>query len=82
MKRGQVISAVLECARESGGFSAAQGHDPSILYTLSAVQILSLYGKLHLVDTEKVARFVASLQNPDGSFMGDCYGEVPSELNV
>ena len=31
---------MLSCQHESGGFGAAAGHDPHMLYTVSAVQIL------------------------------------------
>lgn len=40
-------------------FGGNEGHDPHILYTLSALQILALLGELHRVDKEKVSRFAA-----------------------
>lgn len=39
----------------SGGFGGNENHDPHILYTLSAVQILALFDKLDLVDADKIA---------------------------
>lgn len=38
------------------------GHDPHVLYTLSAVQILAIARQLGRLDREKVAAYVASLQ--------------------
>jgi geranylgeranyl transferase type-2 subunit beta len=44
------------------------------------VQILALYDKLHLVDTHKVGAYVAGLQQADGSFEGDEWGEVDTRF--
>ncbi|EOA32586.1 hypothetical protein CARUB_v10015879mg, partial [Capsella rubella] len=57
------------------GFAGNTGHDPHVLYTLSAVQILALFDKLHILDVGKVSSYVAELQNEDGSFSGDMWGE-------
>jgi geranylgeranyl transferase type-2 subunit beta len=52
-----------------------------MLYTLSALQILALTHSLdRLEDTDKVARFIASLQKTDGSFTGDKWGEVDTRF--
>uniref|UniRef100_A0A7C9D8A9 Geranylgeranyl transferase type II subunit beta n=1 Tax=Opuntia streptacantha TaxID=393608 RepID=A0A7C9D8A9_OPUST len=72
----EVISWVMECQHESGGFGGNVGHDPHILYTLSAVQVLALFDRLNMLDIENVSNYIASLQNEDGSFSGDMWGEV------
>jgi geranylgeranyl transferase type-2 subunit beta len=64
-----------------GGFGGNYLHDPHILYTLSAVQILALFDKLSLVDIPKVKSFIASLQQSDGSFYGDKWGEVDTRFS-
>jgi geranylgeranyl transferase type-2 subunit beta len=49
-----------------------------VLYTLSALQILALLDRLDLLtspDKRRVAQYVAALQQPDGSFAGDEWGE-------
>lgn len=71
----QFISA---CQHECGGISASIGHDPHILYTLSAVQILTIYDAIdkNIVNTNKIVSYIKSLQQPDGSFYGDKWGEV------
>jgi geranylgeranyl transferase type-2 subunit beta len=75
--RDEVVSFIRECFDEvSGGFSPAKHHDPHILYTLSAVQILAMYDEIKAIDCNKVVGFVQSLQQPDGSFFGDKWGEV------
>jgi len=39
----------------AGGFGGNYQHDPHILYTLSAVQILALFDRLDAVDADKIA---------------------------
>ncbi|KAG7014120.1 Geranylgeranyl transferase type-2 subunit beta 1 [Cucurbita argyrosperma subsp. argyrosperma] len=56
----------------AGGFAGNVGHDPHILYTLSAVQVLALFDKLDVLDVDK---------NEDGSFSGDIWGEVDSRFS-
>ena len=57
------------------------GHDPHILYTLSAVQILILFDALDRLDAAKVLGYVAALQLPDGSFKGDEWGEIDTRFS-
>jgi geranylgeranyl transferase type-2 subunit beta len=52
-----------------------------MLYTLSAVQVLALSNQLHRVNAGKVAKYVSSLQQPDGSFFGDKWGEVDTRFS-
>ena len=62
-------------------FGGNVNHDPHILYTLSAVQILVLFDSLHLVDVQKIAAYVKSLEQEDGSFFGDKWGEVDTRFS-
>jgi prenyltransferase beta subunit len=48
------------------GFGGNIGHDPHVLYTLSAVQILALYDELEQLDKHKIAGYVVGLQQEDG----------------
>lgn len=52
----EVVDWVLSCQHEDGGFGGSERHDPHLLYTLSALQILALYDQLHRVDADKVAK--------------------------
>lgn len=52
-----------------------------MLYTLSAVQILALYDSLHVLDKENVVKFVSGLQQEDGSFAGDKWGEIDTRFS-
>ncbi|KAG2717125.1 hypothetical protein I3760_03G158400 [Carya illinoinensis] len=65
----------------AGAFGGNIGHDPHILYTLSALQILALVDKLNVLDVEKVTDYIAWLQNQDGSFSGDIWGEVDTRFS-
>ncbi|XP_049963725.1 geranylgeranyl transferase type-2 subunit beta isoform X2 [Schistocerca serialis cubense] len=75
MNKQEILDFIRMCQDESGGISASVGHDPHLLYTLSAVQILTMYDALETVDVDKVVQYVKNLQQPDGSFWGDKWGE-------
>ncbi|XP_050121695.1 geranylgeranyl transferase type-2 subunit beta 2-like [Malus sylvestris] len=59
-----------------GGFEGNIGHEPHVQYTLSAVQVLALFNKIDVLDADKVASYVATLQNEDGSFSGDGFSYI------
>ena len=40
MEKEEVLQFVQQCQHPCGGISASVGHDPHLLYTLSAVQVL------------------------------------------
>lgn len=79
-----IIDLIKSCRHSNGGVSPAPGHDPHILYTLSAIQILVSFGidfsssdpDETVIDIDKTVEFIRSLQNEDGSFNGDCWGEI------
>ncbi|GAB5033269.1 geranylgeranyl transferase type-2 subunit beta [Nannochloropsis oceanica] len=81
MKLSEIVEWVLLCQHPNGGFGGNTGHDPHLLYTLSAIQILAIAGQLHRVDQDKVAGYVLGLQQPDGSFTGDEWGEVDTRFS-
>lgn len=39
MNREEILTFIKSCQHECGGISASIGHDPHLLYTLSAVQV-------------------------------------------
>lgn len=43
----------------AGGFGGNIGHDPHVLYTLSAIQVLALFDKIDVLDIEKVANCIS-----------------------
>ncbi|XP_057845910.2 geranylgeranyl transferase type-2 subunit beta 1 isoform X3 [Cryptomeria japonica] len=65
----------------TSGFSGNIGHDPHILHTLSAVQILALLDKLDVIDADKTATYIMGLQQEDGSFAGDEWGEIDTRFS-
>ncbi|KAJ3211422.1 hypothetical protein HDU67_004551 [Dinochytrium kinnereticum] len=83
--RDDLIAYVLSCqtkeAMLKGSFGGHVGYDGHLLYTLSAIQILVTLDALDRIDTHKVVEFVKSLQNPDGSFCGDKWGEVDTRFS-
>ena len=42
MNREEILTFIKSCQHERGGISVNIGHDPHLLYTLSAVQILTM----------------------------------------
>lgn len=78
----EVVAWVMECFhKDCGGFGGNVGHDPHLLYTLSAVQILALLDRLDSLEADLVSDYVAGLQNEDGSFSGDIWGEVDTRFS-
>lgn len=63
-----VVAWVLSCQRENGGFGGSERHDAHLLYTLSALQILALYDKLHCVDADAVAQCTLAYAAQMGDF--------------
>lgn len=72
----EVLEFIGQCQSDSGGISASIHHDPHLLYTLSAVQILCIYDALDVINVDKVVNYVKERQRIDGSFEGDQWGEV------
>jgi geranylgeranyl transferase type-2 subunit beta len=54
----EVVSWIISCQHDEGGFGGNVGHDPHILYTLSAVQVLALFDKLDVIDADKVTNCI------------------------
>lgn len=42
MNRQEIIDFITACQHECGGISASIGHDPHLLYTLSAIQVTTV----------------------------------------
>eukprot|EP01138_Halocafeteria_seosinensis_P001385 gb/GECG01001421.1/.p1 GENE.gb/GECG01001421.1/~~gb/GECG01001421.1/.p1 ORF type:complete len:360 (+),score=52.47 gb/GECG01001421.1/:1-1080(+) len=82
MDTDYIVDWVMKCYQpDVGGFGGNLLHDPHLLYTLSAVQILALCDQLDKIDADRVSDYVASLQQEDGSFVGDHWGEVDTRFS-
>ena len=81
-----MLEFVFSCLHENGGFSPAPGHDPHMLYTVSAVQILAMVDGFEELEKKvedgkmKVARYIAGLQRSNGTFAGDDWGETDTRF--
>jgi geranylgeranyl transferase type-2 subunit beta len=80
MDKAAVVAQVKRCAHPGGGYGGAEGHDPHLLHTLSALQLLALCGALGEADAEGVGAYLRGLQRADGSFAGDAWGEVDTRF--
>ena len=47
-----------------------------VTWPIFTTQVLILYDSVDQVDVEGVVKFVSNLQQPDGSFVGDQWGET------
>jgi geranylgeranyl transferase type-2 subunit beta len=81
--RPSIVEWVLKCYDKStGGFGGNLGHDGHLLYTLSAIQILVIANyDLKQLPKEKIVNFILSLQQDDGSFAGDQWGEIDTRFS-
>lgn len=52
-----------------------------INYSINVLQILCIYDCLDQINRDNVARYVVSLQQPNGSFFGDKWGEVDTRFS-
>lgn len=78
----KLVKFVASCQHaRTGGFAPAPRHDPSILYTLSAVQILVIYDRLDAIDVDAAVGYVKRAQNEDGSFSGDEWNEIDTRFS-
>jgi len=87
LPRNGILDFVFSCLHDNGGFGAAPGHDPHMLYTVSAVQILITLDAIeeleqtHKGGKEKIGHYIASLQDPEsGTFAGDQWGETDTRF--
>ncbi|KAJ1368177.1 hypothetical protein KIN20_029255 [Parelaphostrongylus tenuis] len=81
LSREEIVQYIKECQRGDGGFAPAAHHDSHLLHTLSAVQILIMYGALDSFDLDSIAEYVRRLQNDDGGFGGDVSNEVDTRFS-
>jgi geranylgeranyl transferase type-2 subunit beta len=80
--RDHIIDYIQKCYEpKSGGYSPCPRHDPHLLYTLSAVQLLVLFERVDLIDKSSLSTYIKRLQQDDGSFVGDSWGEVDTRFS-
>jgi len=77
-----MIEWILSCQdAATGGFGGNTGHDAHLLYTQNAVYILAMYDELSVLNVDLVVSYVAGLQQADGSFAGDKWGEIDTRFS-
>eukprot|EP00758_Cryptobia_borreli_P004501 Tbor_TRINITY_DN4413_c0_g1::TRINITY_DN4413_c0_g1_i1::g.7946::m.7946/K05956/RABGGTB; geranylgeranyl transferase type-2 subunit beta len=79
--KDNIIKFALSCYNaKDGGFGGNENQDSHMLYTLSAVQVICMFGGEEQMDKEAIGKWVASMQQPDGSFSGDVWGEIDTRF--
>ncbi|EDV27614.1 uncharacterized protein TRIADDRAFT_53494 [Trichoplax adhaerens] len=81
LNKTEVIDFVKSCQHPSSGFGASPNHDPHILSTLSAIQILTIYDAVDEIDVDGAVNFIHCQQQNDGSFSGDKWGEIDNRFS-
>ncbi|KAG9286586.1 hypothetical protein G9A89_005354 [Geosiphon pyriformis] len=82
LEKEDIVKYVVSCQHDNGGFGGHLRHDPHILYTLYAVQILLIEDALDSVNVEKIVEYVSSLQDRvTGAFSGDEWGEIDTRFS-
>ena len=80
-----MIEFLKECFHsDSGGYGPFPEHDPQLLFTLSAVQIATMYDVVDdadILDIPSIVNYVKNLQQGDGSFAGDKWGEIDTRFS-
>lgn len=82
----KTLDFITKCYQSNGGFSGSIGLDTHITTTQYALLILLQLDSLNTIvkseeDKDKIASYVKSLQNKDGSFKGDEYTESDSRFS-
>ncbi|KAK9478420.1 terpenoid cyclases/protein prenyltransferase alpha-alpha toroid [Lipomyces japonicus] len=76
LPRDEMIKFVKSCQHSNGGFGPHPGHDPHLLYTLYAIQVLFIQDALSEIDKDLVTKYVVSLQDQEtGAVRGDLTGD-------
>lgn len=103
LQADEIMQFIQDCINDNGGISPCIGHDPHLLYTLSAVQVTILTLKAQLffamlkfflilqiacilnreqeLPVEKIVGYIKSLQQPNGGFFGDKWGELDTRFS-
>lgn len=80
----KILYFIKQCQNMDGGFGAAPRHDSHILHTLCAVQMLVILNKCHsdYINIEKCIDYIISLEQENGSFFGDKWGEIDTRFSL
>ncbi|CAM4832743.1 unnamed protein product [Rotaria magnacalcarata] len=77
-----IIEYIQKCYnKNSGGYSPCPNHDPHLLYALLAVQLLVQLNRTDLIDKQSLCSYIKQLQQDDGSFIGNQWGEIDTRFS-
>ncbi|KAM0680565.1 hypothetical protein GINT2_001253 [Glugoides intestinalis] len=74
-----VIQFIFSCLNENGGFSPNPRYTPNIIATFNALQILYIYEIPYY--NRKTVEYILSLQNLQGAFIFDEYGDIDTRFD-
>lgn len=77
--REKSLIFVFSCLKKNGGFSPTPKYEPNIISTFQALQILFIYDFPYY--NKDTVDFICSLQNEDGAFCFDLYGDIDTRFD-
>ncbi|KAG0028933.1 hypothetical protein BGZ81_004284 [Podila clonocystis] len=80
LDKEKIVEYLVQCQHHNGGFGGHIDHDPHLVPTLSAIQVLITYDRLDTINVDKVVDYIMSLQNHDGSFSGVSNGQTDTRF--
>lgn len=75
----KIVELVKNCLNDDGGFGGNVGYSSNILFTFHALQLLYLYDIPYY--NPKTINYIINLQDQDGAFMNDKYGEKDTRFD-
>ncbi|KAG9510353.1 Geranylgeranyl transferase type-2 subunit beta, partial [Fragariocoptes setiger] len=78
----EITSFIQQCQHKEGGFGGGIGQDPHLVPTLSAIQVLVIFKRFSApyINIESCINYIKSMQQSDGCFFGDKWGEVDTRF--
>ena len=74
-----VLEMVKKCLNEDGGFGGNVGLESNVLSTFHAIQLPHIYNVAY--HNQKRTTFIISMQDSEGGFMNDKYGEKDTRFD-
>lgn len=79
--KDKTVEFLKQCECDNGGYGGSIGQDSHITSTHYAILTLLQLNRMDIVNKEKVATYIKSLQNEDGSFKADAHSETDSRFS-
>ncbi|KAF9324977.1 hypothetical protein BG006_011509 [Podila minutissima] len=82
LDKEKIVEFLVQCQHHNGGVGGHIHHDPHLVPTLSAIQVLFTYDCLDAINVDKVVDHIVSLQNHNGLFSGDSSRQTDTRFTM